>query len=108
MPQGLDPFFRRAFRIGVIHGAAPYTAGDLRKPHDIVIQIVGEYRRHGHRKPRAVGAVVEGRKLMLDVMAAPVLVAAHTACYGNGEGGVMNGFVPLQEEDIAAIYRLML
>ena len=33
---------------------------------------------------------------------------AHTACYGNGEGGVMNGFVPLQEEDIAAIYRLML
>jgi len=33
---------------------------------------------------------------------------AHTACYGNGEGGTMGGFVSLNEKDVAAIYRLML
>lgn len=33
---------------------------------------------------------------------------AHTACYGNGNGGTQGGFVVLQEEDVANIYRLML
>ena len=33
---------------------------------------------------------------------------AHTAAYGNGNGGTVGGFVALKEEDIANIYRLML
>jgi len=33
---------------------------------------------------------------------------AHTAAYGNGNSGTMGGFVILQEEDMANIYRLML
>lgn len=33
---------------------------------------------------------------------------AHTACYGNGGNGVMGGFVPLHQQDVEAIYRLML
>ena len=33
---------------------------------------------------------------------------AHTACYGNGGGGTVGGFVALSEEDVANIYRLML
>lgn len=33
---------------------------------------------------------------------------AHTACYGDGAGGSIGGFVPLKEEDVKAIYRLML
>lgn len=33
---------------------------------------------------------------------------AHTACYGNGGSGVMGGFVPLHQQDVEAIYRLML
>ena len=33
---------------------------------------------------------------------------AHTACYGNGRGGELGGFVSLKEEDVAAIYRLMI
>ena len=32
---------------------------------------------------------------------------AHTACYGNGRDGHIGGFVPLGEEDVKAIYRLM-
>ena len=31
---------------------------------------------------------------------------AHTACYGNGNGGTLCGFVVLNEEDVANIYRL--
>lgn len=33
---------------------------------------------------------------------------AHSACYGNGGDGTVGGFVKLKEEDVAAIYRLML
>ena len=33
---------------------------------------------------------------------------AHTAAYGNGNGGTLGGFVVLKEEDIANIYRLAL
>lgn len=33
---------------------------------------------------------------------------AHTACFGNGRGGSVGGFVSLKEEDVANIYRLML
>ncbi|MBF6978114.1 iron-containing alcohol dehydrogenase [Aerococcaceae bacterium zg-BR22] len=33
---------------------------------------------------------------------------AHNACYGNGRGGYVGGFVPLAEADVAAIYRMML
>ena len=33
---------------------------------------------------------------------------AHTAAYGNGNGGTLGGFVVLKEEDIAGIYRLAL
>ncbi len=33
---------------------------------------------------------------------------AHTACYGNGNRGTVGGFVALKEEDVAAIYRLMI
>ena len=33
---------------------------------------------------------------------------AHTACYGNGREGHIGGFVSLDEEDLKAIYRLML
>ena len=33
---------------------------------------------------------------------------AHTAAYGNGNGGTIGGFVVLHEEDMANIYRLML
>ena len=33
---------------------------------------------------------------------------AHTACYGNGRDGHIGGFVSLDEEDLKAIYRLML
>ena len=33
---------------------------------------------------------------------------AHTACYGNGRTGRIGGFVSLGEEDLRAIYRLML
>lgn len=33
---------------------------------------------------------------------------AHTACYGNGRTGYVGGFVSLGEEDVKAIYRLML
>ena len=33
---------------------------------------------------------------------------AHTAAHGNGNGGTLGGFVVLQEEDMANIYRLML
>ena len=32
---------------------------------------------------------------------------AHTACYGNGRDGHIGGFVSLEEEDVKAIYRLM-
>ena len=32
----------------------------------------------------------------------------HTACFGNGNGGTIGGFVELHEEDVAAIYRRML
>lgn len=31
---------------------------------------------------------------------------AHTACYGNGNSGTLGGFVVLNEEDVANIYRL--
>ncbi|MFV0503992.1 MAG: iron-containing alcohol dehydrogenase [Lachnospirales bacterium] len=33
---------------------------------------------------------------------------AHTACYGDGRVGFINGFVKLNEEDVIKIYRLML
>ena len=33
---------------------------------------------------------------------------AHTACYGNGRDGHIGGFVSLKEEDVKAIYRLMI
>ena len=33
---------------------------------------------------------------------------AHTAAYGNGNGGTLGSFVVLHEEDMANIYRLML
>lgn len=33
---------------------------------------------------------------------------AHTACYGDGRTGHIGGFTPLSEDDVAAIYRLML
>jgi len=33
---------------------------------------------------------------------------AHIACYGDGRNGTVGGFVELNEEDVAAIYRLML
>lgn len=33
---------------------------------------------------------------------------AHTACYGDGRGGTVGGFVKLTEADVANIYRLML
>ena len=33
---------------------------------------------------------------------------AHTACYGDGRGGTIGGFVTLNETDVANIYRLML
>lgn len=33
---------------------------------------------------------------------------AHTACYGNGREGQIGGFVSLKEEDVKAIYRLMI
>ena len=33
---------------------------------------------------------------------------AHTACYGDGRQGTLGGFVPLNEQDVANIYRLML
>ena len=33
---------------------------------------------------------------------------AHTACYGNGNGGTQDGFVVLNEEDIINIYKMML
>lgn len=33
---------------------------------------------------------------------------AHTACYGNGRGGSIGGFVSLSQKDVEAIYRLML
>lgn len=33
---------------------------------------------------------------------------AHSVCYGNGGDGTVGGFVKLKEEDVAAIYRLML
>ena len=33
---------------------------------------------------------------------------AHTAAYGNGNGGTMGGFVVLKEKDMENIYRLML
>lgn len=33
---------------------------------------------------------------------------AHTACYGNDRTGSLGGFVELKEEDVKAIYRLML
>lgn len=33
---------------------------------------------------------------------------AHTACYGNGRDGHIGGFVSLEEEDVKAIYRLMI
>lgn len=32
---------------------------------------------------------------------------AHTACYGNGRTGTIGGFVSLNENDVASIYRLM-
>lgn len=33
---------------------------------------------------------------------------AHTACYGNGGDGTMNGFVTFEQKDVEAVYRLML
>ncbi|MBQ9123602.1 MAG: iron-containing alcohol dehydrogenase, partial [Lachnospiraceae bacterium] len=33
---------------------------------------------------------------------------AHTACYGNGRGGSVGGFVSLSQKDVEAIYRLAL
>ena len=33
---------------------------------------------------------------------------AHTAAFGNGNQGTLGGFVKLQEQDMANIYRLML
>lgn len=33
---------------------------------------------------------------------------AHTACYGNGENGLTGGFVPLNQQDVENVYRLML
>ncbi len=39
---------------------------------------------------------------------ADVPYLAHTAAYGNGNGGTTGGFVVLKEEDMANIYRLML
>ncbi len=32
---------------------------------------------------------------------------AHTACYGNGNNGTIDGFIPLKQEDVENIYRLM-
>jgi len=33
---------------------------------------------------------------------------AHTACFGDGNGGTLGSFVVLKEEDVANIYRLTL
>lgn len=33
---------------------------------------------------------------------------AHSACYGNGRTGTIGGFVPLNQNDVTEIYRLML
>lgn len=33
---------------------------------------------------------------------------AHTACFGDGRGGTLGGFVALDESDVAKIYRMML
>lgn len=37
-----------------------------------------------------------------------IAVMAHTACYGDVRNGTIGGFVPLNENDVANIYRLML
>jgi alcohol dehydrogenase YqhD (iron-dependent ADH family) len=37
-----------------------------------------------------------------------IQLMAHTACFGNGNGGTIGGFVELNEEDVANIYRLTL
>ena len=33
---------------------------------------------------------------------------AQSACHGDGRGGTVGGFVPLDDKDVANIYRLML
>jgi alcohol dehydrogenase len=33
---------------------------------------------------------------------------AHSACFGDGRGGFIGGFVSLNETDVVNIYRLML
>ena len=40
--------------------------------------------------------------------AADIPYLAHTAAYGNGNGGTLGGFVVLEEKDMENIYRLML
>lgn len=43
----------------------------------------------------------------LGAKAEDIEAMAYTACYGNGRTGSIGGFVPLDEKDVANIYRLM-
>ena len=58
--QLFDAFTGGGFRVGKVHLAAPDPDRDLGKAHDVVFHHIGEHRRHRHRQPRAVGAVIQG------------------------------------------------
>ena len=78
-PQALYTLPGGALGAGEVHLTAEHALGKLGKAHGVMGQDVLHPCGHHHRKARAVGAVIEGRELMLHLVAGPVLVPAHAA-----------------------------
>ena len=69
----------RALRMGEIHFTTEYVDGEPGETHDIMAADIFHPGGHHHRKPRAVGAVIEGGQLVFDLVAGPVLIPADAA-----------------------------
>ena len=79
VPQTADASLRRALRMGEIHFTTEYVDGEPGKTHDIMAADIFHPGGHHHRKPRAVGAVIEGGQLVFNLVAGPVLIPADAA-----------------------------
>ena len=77
--QLLDALAGGGLRVRKVHLTAEDPHGELGQPDGIMGQHVLHPGGQDHRKTRAVGAIVEGGELMLDLVAGPVLLPAHAA-----------------------------
>ena len=71
--EGLDTGFGGALGMLEIHGTAPNAVGELGKAHHIMLHGIFHPGREDNGQAGTVGAIVEGRQLVLDIVACPVL-----------------------------------